>query len=216
MGIIDIKTEIWNEHEIRFVLYKDEWWAVAKDVAVTLEYSDTEAMTRRIDEDDKSIIKPKDIQNLSDVGFEVPNRGLSILTEFGVYDSILGSEKPEAKEFKKWVKGIIKKLRQAVGLEGYQILRMLDKEHHHKCMKLLNEGLEAPVRVDYIKSNTIANKAISTKHGHPKMLKKDNMTPEMLVERQVILDATVELMVTNERYGLGLSVSSLIYERFCK
>lgn len=37
------------------------------------------------------------------------------------------------------------------------------------------------------------------------------MTPDMLVERQEILDSTVELMGIKDRYGLKLSVSEEIY-----
>ena len=43
-------------------------------------------------------------------------------------------------------------------------------------MKRLKDNLVQPVRVDYIKVNTIANKAISTKYGHPKMVRKKDMT----------------------------------------
>jgi len=66
----------------------------------------------------------------------------------------------------------------------------------------------------YIKANTIANKAVSTKFGHPKMIKKDQMTTDMLVARQPILDDTVELMEVNDRFDLGLSVSETIYSKY--
>ncbi|MGK0551937.1 hypothetical protein ACSFB8_07595 [Enterococcus faecalis] len=39
------------------------------------------------------------------------------------------------------------------------------------------------------------------------MIRKTGMTPEVLVERQGILDSTVELMSVKEKYGLQLSVS---------
>lgn len=38
------------------------------------------------------------------------------------------------------------------------------------------------------------------------------MTPEMLVDRQEILDDTVELMEIKEKYQLDISVSEKIYE----
>ncbi len=70
-----------------------EIWFVAKDVAAILGYNDTEAMTRRLDSDE--------VQNLQIVGFG--NRGVNIINESGLHSSILGSAKPEAKKFKKWV-----------------------------------------------------------------------------------------------------------------
>ena len=94
---------------------------------------------------------------------------------------------------------------------------MLDKEHQREAMKRLQEGLSgkrSAVQVDYIKANTIANKAVSTRYGYPKMLKKGEMSPEMLVERQEVLDDTVRLMEINEKYGLGLSVSEQIYRAY--
>lgn len=62
-----------------------------------------------------------------------------------------------------------------------------------------------------MKANTIANKAVSTKYGHPKMVKKADMTPEMLVDRQELLDSTVELMGIKEKFHLNLSVSEEVY-----
>ena len=88
---------------------------------------------------------------------------------------------------------------------------MLDKEHQKEAMKRLQDGLRKPQRVDYIKANTIADKAVSSRYGHPKMIKKGDMSPEMLAEREAILDDTVQLMALNDKYGMGISVSQTIY-----
>ncbi|PZN69426.1 MAG: hypothetical protein DM484_29760 [Candidatus Methylumidiphilus alinenensis] len=69
-------------------------WFIAMDVAAILSYKDTEAMTRRLDEDE--------VRNLQIVGFN--NRGVNLISESGLYEAIFGSSKPEAKAFKKWVK----------------------------------------------------------------------------------------------------------------
>lgn len=97
-------------------------------------------------------------------------------------------------------------------MQGFEVFRALDKEHQKEMMRKLQRGLRHPVRVDFIKANTIANKAISNKHGLPKMIKKGEMTPRMLAEREPILEDTVELMKAKERFGLSLSVSERIYE----
>lgn len=91
---------------------------------------------------------------------------------------------------------------------------MMDKEHQKECMSLLQNGLKNPVRVNFIKANTVANKAISNKYGYSKMLKKNDMTPQMLVEREPILEDTVDLMKTKDKFGLDLSVSQLIYQKY--
>jgi prophage antirepressor-like protein len=74
-----------------------EPWFVAMDIAVALDYSDTEAMTRKLDDDEK--------QNLQIVGFGP--RGVTLISESGLYSAILGSHKPEAKAFKRWVTSVV-------------------------------------------------------------------------------------------------------------
>ena len=89
---------------------------------------------------------------------------------------------------------------------------MLDKDHQKEAMAKLKRGLKKAGKPDYIKSNVIANKAVSIKYGYPKMVKKVDMTPEMLVDRQELLDSTVELMSIKEKYNLNLSVSEEVYK----
>jgi hypothetical protein len=109
---------------------------------------------------------------------------------------------------------VIENLREASGLEGFQIFRMLDKEHQKEAMSKLKAGLKKPVRVDFIKANTITNKTVSSMFGYPKMVKKNDMTPEMLVHREPVLDDTIELMTVNDKFGLGLSISEKIREQY--
>lgn len=137
---------------------------------------------------------------------------LSIISEFGIYDATFGSHKKEAKEFKRWVFSVIKTLRQSTGLEGFQIFRMLDKEHQKETMSKLCKTLRKPVQVDFIKANIIANKAVSTRFGFPKMVKKAEMTPEMLIDRQELLESAVDLMGVKEKFQLNISVSDEVYK----
>ena len=202
------KTEIWNGYPIRFVEKElGEWWAVAMDVASALAYTHTPHMIRRLEADDRDAVRLTDSAGRS-------NR-LAVISEFGVYNAIYGSERTEAKAFKRWVNSVLKELRRASGLEGFQVFRMLDKEHQKETMRKLRDGLIHPVRVDFIKANIIANKAVSSNHGYPLMIKKDQMTPDMLLERQPILTDTVRLMEANDSFGLGLSVCDAVYKKYC-
>ncbi|MTK08437.1 MAG: phage repressor protein [Hungatella sp.] len=198
-----MKTEIWNGYQIRFVEKDGEWWAVAKDVALALGYQLTTNMTRTLDKKDKGMHKVNTLGGVQE---------LLVVSEFGIYDAVFGSHKKEAKEFKRWVFNVLKDLRQSVGLEGFQVFRMLDKDHQKEAMAKLKRGLKKAGKPDYIKSNVIANKAVSKKYGYPKMVKKADMTPEMLVDRQELLDSTVELMGIKEKYNLNLSVSEEVYK----
>lgn len=136
---------------------------------------------------------------------------MTILNEQGTYRLIMRSNKPEAEEFQDFVYDTLKKLREHSGLEGFEIFRMLDKEHQKEMMRTLSRNLKRPVQIDFIKANTIANKAVSTRHGYPKLVKKNDMTPEMLLEREGILTDTVELMSVKDRYGIDFSVSEAVY-----
>lgn len=198
-----MKIEYWNDYPIRFIEKDGEWWAVAKDVAEALGYQLTTNMTRLLDENDK------DIHKMNTLG---GNQELLIISEFGIYDAVFSSHKSEAKNFKRWVFTVLRVLRQSSGLEGFQIFRMLDKEHQKEMMGRLSHALQHPVRVDFVKANTIANKAVSTKYGYPKMVKKADMSPAMLVDRQGLLESTVELMGFKEKYHLDLSVSKEVYK----
>lgn len=197
-----MKTEIWNGYPIRFVEKDGEWWAVLKDVCDALGLK-TYDVSRRI----KDMVLT---HNLETAGGK---QQMLIVNEFGIYDTVFQSRKSEAKEFRYWVYEMLKQLRQATGLEGFQIFRMLDKEHQKEAMRHLQQSLRNPVRVDFIKANTIANKVISNRYGYPKMVKKADMTPQMLVEREPILEDTVELMEANDKYDLGISVSEQIYKK---
>lgn len=137
-----------------------------------------------------------------------------LISEFGIYDTVFQSRKKEAVEFRHWVYSMLKELRKSTGLEGFEVFRMLDKEHQKDCMSILNQGLRNPVRVNFIKANTVANKAVSIKYGYPKMLKKNDMTPQMLVDREPILKDTVELMKTKDKFGIDISVSDTIYKKY--
>lgn len=94
----------------------------------------------------------------------------------------------------------------------YQQLRLYDKEYQKDQMQKLDIGIPDKNPIKYIKANTIADKAVSIKFGYPKAIKKENMTSEMLKEREVILNQIISLMVAK---SLGVEIkhiSSIIYD----
>lgn len=207
-----MKTENWNGYTIRFVEKDGEWWAVAKDVATALGYKNTKDAVKR---HCKGVAK----HDLGvSTGFKTDGLNASqiveanIIPESDIYRMAFRSDKPEAEKFQEWICEVLKSLRQSIGLEGFQIFQMLDKEHQREAMRKLHDEKKDAVRVDYIKANTITNKAVSIKYGYDKMIKKAEMTPEMLVDRQSILDDVVSLTTFNEKYHLDLSVSDQIYK----
>lgn len=198
-----IKIEKWCNHEIRFVEKDGEWWAVLKDVCIALGLNPKWVKQRL----EKEVVSNHPLKTAGG------QQEMLIVNEYGIYDTVFQSRKKEAKNFRKWVYKMLSELRKASGYEGFEIFRMLDKEHQKEMMKKLQEGLKSPARVDFIKANTIANKAVSLKYGYPKMIKKATMTPEMLKDREPILADTVELMAVKDKYGLDVSVSDTIYKK---
>ena len=197
-----MKTENWNGYVIRFVEKSGEWWAVLKDVCEALGLK-TFDVRKRIE---------KDMVSNHPLKTAGGQQEMLIVNEYGIYDTVFQSRKKEAKEFRHWVYTVIKELREAAGYKGFEVFALLDKEHQKEAMRKLRDSLRKPVRVDFIKANTIANKAVSLKYGYPKMIKKADMNPAMLADREGLLDDTVELMSVNEKHNLGLSVSKEIYK----
>jgi len=203
-----MKIETWNGHNIRFLEANGEWWAVARDVTEALGYSNhNDAIKRHVSDEDKGVAKHD-----TPGGTQIVNT----LSEKGIYRLVMRSNKDEAEAFQNWIFEVIKSLRHNSGLEGFQVFRMLDKQHQKEAMKRLHEALKnddkEAVKLNMIKANSITNKAISIMYGLKKSIPKEEMTPEMLSDRQHILDDVVNLMKMNERYKLNLSISEKIYE----
>ena len=213
---MNTKIEIWNGHSIRFVEKEPgEWWAVAADITGALEYRNSrDAIKRHCPHVAKRYMGVQTGIKADGTSAEQTVE-VGIIPERDIYHLIFRSNQSDAVSFQDWLCDVLQELRRASGLEAFQVFRMLDKEHQKEAMRQLRDGLFHPVRVDFIKANTIANKAVSTKHGYPKMIKKDQMTPEMLLERQPILKDTVTLMEANDSFRLGLSVSESVYEKYC-
>ncbi|KXA45388.1 Bro-N domain-containing protein [Staphylococcus simulans] len=203
--------QIFNDKEIRFIEKDNEYWAVAGDVANALGYSQTSNMLRMIDKED---VTTHDVKVTSNSKFARKTQRASVISEYGIYEAIWNSRRDEAQEFKKWVKRVIKKLRQSTGLKGYEAFRMLDKEKQKEAMAIIQRAHKSDKQINYIKANTIANKAVSTAFGYEKMIGKEEMTPDMLEVRQIILDDVVKLTETKNQFNLDIKVSKSIYDKY--
>lgn len=106
---------------------QNQTWFLAKNVADILDYSDTEAMTRRLDDDE--------IQNLQIVGFG--NRGVNFINESGLYSAILGSRKLIAKGFKKWVTAEVLPSIRKTGAYHFEQQNSFDIKQ--RCKDLIDE-----------------------------------------------------------------------------
>lgn len=84
----------YQDQQIRTVVKDGEPWFVAKDVCDVLEIGNPSQALSRLDEDEKNTV-------ILNEGIGNPNK--TIVNEPGLYSLILGSRKPEAKQFKRWI-----------------------------------------------------------------------------------------------------------------
>lgn len=91
---METNIQVFNNEEfgeVRTVMVSDEPWFVAADVCKALELSNPTVAVSRLDEDERA-------------KFNLGRQGEGIIVnEAGLYSLILGSRKPEAKVFKRWI-----------------------------------------------------------------------------------------------------------------
>lgn len=83
-----------NFGEVRTVMRDGEPWFVAADVCRSLEIGNPAMAMGRLEEDEKGI------SSIDTLGGK---QNLTIVNEPGLYTLVLGSRKPEAKAFKRWI-----------------------------------------------------------------------------------------------------------------
>ena len=79
---------------VRMVMRNGEPWFVAADVCRCLEIGNSRMATDRLDADEKGVI-PTDTPG--------GKQNMTIINESGLYTLILGSRKPEARAFRRWI-----------------------------------------------------------------------------------------------------------------
>lgn len=80
--------------QVRTVVRDGEPWFVAADVCKALEIGNNRDAVARLDADEK------DVASTDTLGGK---QGMTIISEAGLYSLVLGSRKPEARAFKRWI-----------------------------------------------------------------------------------------------------------------
>lgn len=148
-----MQLQVFNQNgfEIRGGLIEDKPYFVAMDIARALEYSETAMMLRRLD-DDEIMELPADLaggfSNLSNCGFSKHASAVKIINESGLYNAILGSKKPQAKTFKKWITSeVLPSIRKqgyylSPNVESTLIAELRDSNLSKDSLKKQNESLK--------------------------------------------------------------------------
>lgn len=124
----NMRTESWCGHDIRFVELNGEWYAILKDICDALRLR-TDKVASRLDPDMMERVRVNICDHPSK---EVRSRArktqdMLAVNELGIYEALFASRKLEARKFRRWSASVMKKLRQNVGLQGYEVMKMTDK-----------------------------------------------------------------------------------------
>lgn len=136
---------------IRTLNLNNEPWFVAKDISDFLNYSDASAMTRHLDEVEKTNCQ---IDSMS--------KSQIIINESGLYSAILRSKRPEAKKFKKWVtKEVLPTIRKTGGYLG-NTEEMTEEEIMAKALMVAQKTIENKNKlIEELKPKAIFADAVS-------------------------------------------------------
>lgn len=131
---------------------------LAKDVANWIEHSNVSMMLSKVDEDEKQIIQIGTLNNAYSAWF---------LTENGLYEVLMQSRKPIAKQFKSEVKKILKEIRMynyyAKGqtieekINNVQAGMIKQNEENFKYIKMLNAKTNSAIYTAEYANNRMMN-----------------------------------------------------------
>ena len=124
-----MRTESWCGYEIRFVEVNGEQYAILKDICDALNLR-TDKVASRLDPDMLERVRVDVCDHLSR---EVRSRArktqdMLAVNEIGIYEALFASRRLEARKFRRWSATVLQKLRNQVGLEQYEVMRMTEPE----------------------------------------------------------------------------------------
>ena len=124
-----MRTENWCGYDIRFVKVNGEWYAILKDICDALDLR-TDKVASRLDPDMMERVRVDVCDHLSR---EVRSRArktqdMLAVNEIGIYEALFASRRLEARKFRRWSATVLQKLRNQVGLEQYEVMRMTEPE----------------------------------------------------------------------------------------
>jgi prophage antirepressor-like protein len=184
----------YKTNKIRTIMKNGEPWFVLKDVCDVLELSNPSVVASRLDEDEKEKIDPK-----PDLGSR-SNELITIISESGLYSVILRSDKPEAKQFKKWITSeVLPSIRKTGAyiktpltyIQALEALIETEREKERLALENTNLQIELDESMEYYTIKRVASmNRISWRYLNWRMLKNTSQAMEREVKK--IFDANYE------------------------
>lgn len=125
-----MRTESWCGYEIRFLEVNGNWYAVLKDVCDALGLKTKHVSQRLRPETMERVLVDVSEDGSNDLRSRGENktRWMLVVNESGIYEALFASRRLEARKFRNWTTEVLVKLRQRVGLQGYEVMRMTEPE----------------------------------------------------------------------------------------
>ena len=148
-----------ENHEVRSLLLNNEPWFVGKDVADVLGYSNSrKALNDHVDAEDKEVLTSRNVTLKN-----IPNRGITVVNESGLYSLILSSKLPSAKKFKRWVTSEVLPALRKTG--QYQVKELSGSELMAKALIEAQSVLAAKDKqIEEMKPKVVFADAVATSH----------------------------------------------------
>lgn len=186
----------------------------------------------REDEGHRAVLKHKsfmqsirtELESLANAGIEVGEQNI-LPAE---YIDSQGKKRPCYRMNRFWIMLMCNKESALVRYKTQQYIEALeqalqdlkfrhgDKKHQLECMALLQDMLPDDVKqekINYIKANTVVDKAVSNYFGFPKMIKKIEMNKDMLEVRESVLNDYLKLFeVLQDNH----EVKEVLYKKYAQ
>lgn len=123
-----MKIEIWCGHEIHFYEIDGSWWASLQDICNALDLN-ADVMIQHL---------RKDFVRMGKTGTDPLAISYPWVNELGIYDLLFESSKADARKFRLWTGTVMQKLRRSVGLDGYEVLKMMEPKVQDEIDRILD------------------------------------------------------------------------------
>lgn len=122
-----MRIEKWSGRSIRFVEVRGEWYAILKDICDALELR-TSKVAERVDSAHIQRVPVEISSGEARSRGDTRTRWMLAVDEEGIYEILYASRKIEAKRFRAWSATVMKRLRKLAGLQGYDVMHMMDSD----------------------------------------------------------------------------------------
>ncbi|MEK4185619.1 BRO family protein [Paenibacillus sp. FSL L8-0494] len=169
---------MYGHQEMRTLNIEGEPWFVAKDVCEVLEIANPTQAINRLDTDERAML------NIGRQG------EANVVNEYGLYSLILGSRKPEAKQFKRWIThDVIPSIRKT---GGYMIPQTMPE-----TLRLLAAEIEKNQAIE------AENKQLAIEAAEKDKKLKDQATPVAIYNLAISAHNTMSMQEVAKSLGTG-------------